>query len=152
MKGTPEYVTPEILEASKPDAAGEAKPKLTQEELDAKYLVVQVPATEKNNINLLKTVTSLPELSSVLSEMDSYKDPVNGEINLEGVRQKVNEMNLSLGQAFGLMRDNGAYDGTPQRIVDEVFAKISNLPSSLQSVYRKVATHYIEEGIAALNK
>lgn len=152
MKVTPDHVTPEILKASKPDAVGEARPESTQKELDAKYLVEQVPAAEKDNINLLQAVRSLPELSYVLSKMDSYKDPIGGEINLKGVREKVNEMNLSLGQAFGLMRDNGTYDGTPKRIVDEVFAKISNLPSSIQLVYRKVATDYIEEGIAGLKK
>lgn len=151
MQGTPEHVTPELLEASKPTNLDANKQKLTEEELDAKYLVAQ-ENTEKSALDFLKNVQGLPELSHALNTMNSYKDPISGEVNLGRVKQIVEEMNLDLGQAYGLIRDNGSYEGTPQKIVDEVFAKSSTLPPSIQAIYQKVATNYINEGIASIKK
>lgn len=146
---TPDNLTPEHIKTPVTGGDNSQKPELTQAQLDDKYLVRQ-QNPEKSPLDTLKSAQSLVELSQALSAMDSYRDPINGEVNLDKVKQAVGEMNLSLGQAYGLMRDNGSYEGTPQRLVDEVFAKISNLPSSIQSVYRQLATNYIDEGIAAL--
>ena len=99
MQGTPEHVTPELLEASKPTNLDANKQKLTEEELDAKYLVAQ-ENTEKSALDFLKNVQGLPELSHALNTMNSYKDPISGEVNLGRVKQIVEEMNLDLGQAY----------------------------------------------------
>lgn len=149
MKMIPDNLTPEPIKTPVTGGDNSQKPELTQAQLDDKYLVRQ-QNPEKSPLDTLKSAQSLVELSQALSAMDSYRDPISGEVNLDKVKQAVGEMNLSLGQAYGLMRDNGSYEGTPQRLVDEVFAKISNLPSSIQSVYRQLATNYIDEGIAAL--
>lgn len=88
----------------------------------------------------------------MIGSIDSYKDPIAGEVSLERVRQIVSDMNLELGQAAGLIRDNGKYEGAPERIVNEVFAKISGLPSKLQTAYNRIATDYINKQIESVSE
>ncbi len=112
---------------------------------DAILIKIQGGVEKKEDFS---TVLSLEELSNRLGRMESYKDPIEGEVSIERLRQNVMEMNTDLGQAAGLIAQNGKYEGTPQQIVERVLAKLSNLPSSLQDVYRRVATEYINQKIS----
>lgn len=78
-------------------------------------------------------------------------DPTAGTFTVkEDTYNFFNELNSDLGRAAGLMRDNGKYEGTPQRIVDEVFDKIGNASPQFQSVYRDIALRYIDNKIKEL--
>ncbi len=120
----------------------------TEDKVKAEGLLKKIQGgAEKKSVDF-STAQSLEELSSMLNNMESYKDPIAGEVSIERLRQNVMEMNTDLGQAAGLIAQNGKYEGTPQQIVEGVLAKISTFPSSLQDVYRRVATEYINQKIS----
>jgi hypothetical protein len=144
------------FDTSELDQAGlvpvEEKPKLTQEELDAKYIITPV-SPERSPAERMMDARDISEFSSYMNKVDAYEDSMAGKITkMDSIRDLVGELNLDLGQAYGVMRDSGTYEGTPRRIVEEVRAKMASLPYDLQKVYGNLVGKYVSEGIEKFTK
>ena len=118
--------------------------KPTEAELDAKFLVTnEKPSLTPESFS---GVSDPSEFIALLKRANNtITDPISGVTELRpSIIQDLERLSLDLGQAAGLIRNNGTYEGSPRRIVDEVFAAIGNLPRVVQAPFRNTATRYIE--------
>lgn len=136
-------------ESEEPQVSNISAPQLTGAELDAKYSIEKRKIVAEDFVN----IDDPSEFNHILSMAEEIKDPMAGIIPVTAtLKNQLNQMALDLGRAHGLMLDNGTYEGTPRSIVDDIFAKIGNLPSSLQEPYRVMMTKYIQKALDKIKK
>lgn len=148
----------EANEATVPTPEVEAEIAQIEQELrggaPAEDVVGEVSPTE----NLEQELFQESDIANFTSRLEGaqgkeMQDSVVGtfEIRKETV-DLIKQMNLDLGQAMGLMKDGGTYEGTPKRIVDETINKLHTLPPAIQRAYRKVVTDYVNGEISKMGK
>lgn len=129
------------------DATGESQPFNPNDtariaELEAKF--------EKKEMTqeVLAQARDINEFSSYLGKMETFNDSTAGNISTSRILGTIQDINLELGQAVGLIRQSGLVDGTPKIIIDKAYADISNLPADLQKLYRPLVVKYLDEARA----